>query len=39
MFVLMEEAAQAITSTDAEMYDLVWVGDWLGRRMQRSSVR
>jgi hypothetical protein len=31
MFVLMENAAQAITSTDVEVRDRVWVGDRFGQ--------
>jgi hypothetical protein len=31
MFVLMENAAQAITSTDVEVCDRGWVGDRFGQ--------
>ncbi len=39
MFVLMEDTAQTITSTDVETRNRVWIGDRLRQRMQRPGVR
>jgi hypothetical protein len=39
MLVLMEEAAQAVASTDVEVRDRVWVGDRLGQWFRWSGVR
>jgi hypothetical protein len=39
MIVFMEDAAQAITSTDVEGHDFARIGDRLGWREERPGVR
>ena len=39
MFVLMEDAAEAVTSTDVKVRDRVWISARLRQRVRRSGVR
>lgn len=39
MLVLMENAAEAITSVDAQLAELVRVGDRFGQRCEGAGVR
>ena len=39
MFILVQYAAQAVTSVDVELCDLVWIGERLGQWMEWSGVR
>jgi hypothetical protein len=34
--VFVEDAAEAVASSDVEVVELVWFGDWLGERTQGS---
>lgn len=38
MFVFVEYSAESITAIDVQMYDLLWICDRFGQRLQRSRV-
>ena len=38
MFVLIEDSAQPLSSSDVQVGDLVWFGDRWGQRLQRACV-
>ena len=38
MFVLVQNTAETITSTDGQPGELVWVGDRFGQRLEWSGV-